>query len=379
MTATVMEAGLDPVTATIPYLSAHYFGDILVMNHGSMTATIDFNGPTIAPTSAPSNAPTHAPTNAPTNAPTHAPTNAPTTSGPTNAPTSAPTNSPTNFWGEQTTLCGSSTDPNSGITSSQAAMEATGWVFDTGLLCSNFLDSYCGWADGSAVGSISLALTGSGRATIAFGSAFHSSPTVLYLDDIEISSASANTNHHEATFSFTDGQVLRLSEDYGIILFHSISFECRCAVTGTMAMGTDELPATAYPHASIGGMLVFVSYAGHHFQMAAVMLADAQNSATPPSTGIKYITANESSITLNAAVVSKMWDGTLTGHTTTNTITTGVQTLVLVRHLFVAPQVYPFYHCDSPCCLCAAIYLTDCHYTPAYDLAVFQHQNDCMS
>merc|ERR1711865_924250 len=113
--------------------------------------------------------------------------------------------------------------------------------------CDLFPSAYCGLRQGDAVGAISLTLSGSGTATVVFGNPYpgynntgyeincggdchgenvtNGGTVKLSLDTTEIASLSANTNPQEATFVFTDGQVMKIEEiDTAIILFYSISF-----------------------------------------------------------------------------------------------------------------------------------------------------------
>ena len=147
---------------------------------------------------------------------------------------------------DQMRLCGTNTDPNTGISTSKAAMQATGWVFnwdDANTFKPNtwshggatFADAYCGYRWGSAAYSwralptISLTLSGSGTTTVTFGNPASTGSTKLYLDSVEISSASAQTNSQVSTFGFSNGQILKLEQSFNpnsILLFHSISFQC---------------------------------------------------------------------------------------------------------------------------------------------------------
>merc|ERR1711865_964748 len=95
----------------------------------------------------------------------------------------------------------------------------------------------------AAVGTISLTLSGSGTAVVVFGNPHTGGAVNLRLDSTEISSACAQTYYKTASFAFTDGQVMQLSEVKGIMLFHSVSFECdySCTIGQGQSGGTTTI------------------------------------------------------------------------------------------------------------------------------------------
>ena len=78
-----------------------------------------------------------------------------------------------------------------------------------------------------------------------------------------------------------------------------------------------EKAVTAFEHASITNLFIFVAYDDAYYKLVAVTLAAAQDSPAPATSVNKYIASPPGNITLNASTASAMWDGTLAGFITT--------------------------------------------------------------
>ena len=69
-------------------------------------------------------------------------------------------------------------------------------------------------------------LVGSGELTLSFGNPFVKGVVTAYLNDQKIAEAARRTTNKEVTATFSDGDVLKVEEANGIIVVHSVSFEC---------------------------------------------------------------------------------------------------------------------------------------------------------
>ena len=119
-------------------------------------------------------------------------------------------------------------------------MESNGWVFYGKKRCGTgnwYEDSkgqkVCGpgswYCSGSAIGSISTTLRGSGSATLDFGNCYTKGKVVVLLNGQEIngkgkSTANANVKSKNITFKFIPGDELKIIEpDNGIIKLNSFN------------------------------------------------------------------------------------------------------------------------------------------------------------
>ena len=128
--------------------------------------------------------------------------------------------------------------------SSKTVMESNGWVFHGKKGCGTgkwYEDSngqkVCGpgswYCSGSAIGSISTTLRGSGSATLDFGNCYTKGKVVVLLNGQEIngkgkSTANANVKSKNITFKFIPGDELKIIEpDNGIIKLNSFTLSKR--------------------------------------------------------------------------------------------------------------------------------------------------------
>ena len=121
--------------------------------------------------------------------------------------------------------------------SSTSAMQEAGWVFSGNMnsLPSDYAShcqtspasSWYGFANGNAVGTLSVVLPGSGSGTVDFGNCHTSGTVVLYINDQSVASAPVGTHSLVAHITFVAGDTLRLSdEDTTIIRLNSIQLNC---------------------------------------------------------------------------------------------------------------------------------------------------------
>ena len=113
-------------------------------------------------------------------------------------------------------------------------MKKHGWVFDV----TNYNDegyrnecgkyqTWYGYSYGSEVGSIHVALFGSGNAKLSYGNCYHTGQVKVLLNGQEISQASANVPKKTVSFSYTNRNILTLKEiNTAIIKVNSIHFSC---------------------------------------------------------------------------------------------------------------------------------------------------------
>lgn len=114
-------------------------------------------------------------------------------------------------------------------------METNGWVFDVeysmNIQNSQFHeqcggDKWYGWSH-PGVGSVTMVLVGSGEVTLSYGNCFNQGIVSVLLNDKLISSANANVKTVLASFTFSNGDVLKLTEEpTAIIKLNSIEVKC---------------------------------------------------------------------------------------------------------------------------------------------------------
>ena len=98
---------------------------------------------------------------------------------------------------------------------------------DHGVWTGNFdhtCENWYGYEDASAIGSIKTTLSGTGRAKLNFGNCYTSGIVKVFLDNTEIATASGDEKTKTVEFAYSDGNELKLTEDFAIIVFNS--FEC---------------------------------------------------------------------------------------------------------------------------------------------------------
>ena len=140
-------------------------------------------------------------------------------------------------------ICGTSKNVNA--FGSGAEMKSAGWVVtpatatvgnfmhtkDTPMPehCDPQQTNYCGFYGGRKVGSLSFTVDARsypGTATVDFGNGRYKEPVMLSVNGAVVSSARPNTKSQVVVGDFQAGDVIMLSEVRGIILLHSILFDC---------------------------------------------------------------------------------------------------------------------------------------------------------
>ena len=116
----------------------------------------------------------------------------------------------------------------------RSSMESNGWVFGEindafgvgdNHDCKNTNGQVYTWSGGSNVGSLSATLTGSGTGSITFTNCYVGSNVHLYLNGVLLASAGKDQTLTE-TFSFSNDDVLRLTEEYAVIQIKHAEFGC---------------------------------------------------------------------------------------------------------------------------------------------------------
>ena len=103
------------------------------------------------------------------------------------------------------------------------------WDIDAnkGVWTGHFKDrceNWYGYMDYGEIGSIKITLSGHGRAKLNFGNCYTSGIVKVFLDNTEIATASGDEKTKTVEFAYSDGNELKLTEDFAIIVFNS--FEC---------------------------------------------------------------------------------------------------------------------------------------------------------
>ena len=86
--------------------------------------------------------------------------------------------------------------------------------------------NWYGWSPAS-VGKITAYLKGSGNLTLDFGNCNTNGKVKVYLDNDLKATAPENTDSIIESFNFTQGSLLEIEEEVGIIRLNSIAFECK--------------------------------------------------------------------------------------------------------------------------------------------------------
>ena len=88
-------------------------------------------------------------------------------------------------------------------------------------------ETWYGWADNESVGSIEIVLEGPGMATLNFGNCFKKPGEVkVFLNHDLIGSANENVKNNILEFPFSNGDKLKISEEFGIIKINSFEIKC---------------------------------------------------------------------------------------------------------------------------------------------------------
>ena len=117
----------------------------------------------------------------------------------------------------------------------QNAMESSGWVFDVEnsmnlqvgkhhKTCGG--DTWYGWTFGSATGYISLVLEGSGLAILNYGNCNKQGVVNVFLNDDLVSSVNASVKNALINILFSNGDVLKVTEDSAIIKLNYFEIKC---------------------------------------------------------------------------------------------------------------------------------------------------------
>ena len=83
-----------------------------------------------------------------------------------------------------------------------------------------------GYSSGEKVGEISATLKGSGEVSLEFGNCWIKGVVRVTLNGELKAEATANTPNTTLSFGFEDGDVLRISEDIGVVVVNDIRFDC---------------------------------------------------------------------------------------------------------------------------------------------------------
>ena len=111
-------------------------------------------------------------------------------------------------------------------------MESKGWEFNVDVSMKEAEIPNCGgetwfgWTGFEPVGSIKMVLEGYGLATMNFGNCYTQGVVNVYLNGDLLSSASANVKNKIVKFSFSNGDVLNITEEYGIIKLNYFEIMC---------------------------------------------------------------------------------------------------------------------------------------------------------
>ena len=111
-------------------------------------------------------------------------------------------------------------------------MESNGWVFDvTQSMGSTYanncgVESWYGWTSYTAVGSIETVLQGSGMAILNYGNCYYKGVVKVYLNGNLISVAGAHVKDKLAEIPFSNGDLLKITEESGIIKLNSFEINC---------------------------------------------------------------------------------------------------------------------------------------------------------
>ena len=100
-----------------------------------------------------------------------------------------------------------------------------------GLEISITCENWYGYEDYSAIGSITTTLSGTGRAKLNFGNCYTSGNVKVFLDNTEIATVSGDEKSKTVEFDYNDGNELKLTEDFAIIVFNSFEV-LSCTHTG---------------------------------------------------------------------------------------------------------------------------------------------------
>ena len=112
--------------------------------------------------------------------------------------------------------------------SSQQAMEAQGFVFDVetshmGRDAACGTAKWYGWSANEAVGSVQIRSGDkSGVANLNYGNCWTAGVVNVFLNDELISSAEENVKDKDVTFSYSAGDILKLTEESGTIRINSL-------------------------------------------------------------------------------------------------------------------------------------------------------------
>ena len=82
--------------------------------------------------------------------------------------------------------------------------------------------SWFGW-NWPGAASIDTTLHGKGKAILEFGNCHKRGNVAVYLNDVKLSSVGAK-KEAQVEFEFKDGNVLKITEEYGIIQFNGLKF-----------------------------------------------------------------------------------------------------------------------------------------------------------
>ena len=114
-------------------------------------------------------------------------------------------------------------------------METNGWVFDINNSMNEKNSDYHGQCGGNTwygwshpgVGSVKIILVGSGEVTLNYGNCNKKGVVNVLLNDKLVTSANANVKSNLASFLFSNGDVLKVTEEgTAIIKLNSMDLKC---------------------------------------------------------------------------------------------------------------------------------------------------------
>ena len=112
-------------------------------------------------------------------------------------------------------------------------MEESGWKMDVShsnnapytRQCGN--DTWFGYRYGYPIGVVKLEMLESGNATLNFGYCYPRGQVIVYLNDVEIAAANANTPKQEIAFKYSKEDSLKIKEvGMAIIKLNSFNISC---------------------------------------------------------------------------------------------------------------------------------------------------------
>ena len=86
-------------------------------------------------------------------------------------------------------------------------------------------NTWYGFGYGYSVGSARAKFQGTGRAKLSYGNCYFLGEVIVYLNNVEISRASASNSRKEVSFDYKRNDELHINETMGIIKLNSIELD----------------------------------------------------------------------------------------------------------------------------------------------------------